>query len=146
MKGAAGAVAGAAAGAVITAITGPAGAAIGALIGGTLGAAAGVALRDEEQEQPRRAEELERETGVIDDDLDAASPSQPTPQQGPFHADAIGVRRPGTEPSEGILQNADGAENEETYPHASARRAGRWRHLGSRRRSELFRALGFRPH
>jgi hypothetical protein len=102
--------AGAAVGALTGVIAGPTGAAIGAVIGGVIGVAAGVAVARGKRDQRIHDAQLDREIGVFGGNLGEASPNQPPPKLGLYHAASVGVTSSGAEPSDGIIQNVDAAE------------------------------------
>lgn len=109
-KGAIGVAAGAAAGAATGAIAGPAGIIVGAIVGGAVGGITGSTLAKDEDEKAAHDAQLDREIGVTDGHLGEARPDQPRPQSGLYHASSIGVSSPGTESSEGIVQNVDASD------------------------------------
>jgi hypothetical protein len=82
---------GAVAGVIAGAIAGPAGAIAGSLIGAAVGAAAGRAIAFEDSRRQRNDERLDREIGVIDGSLGAASPHQPPARVGAYSAASCGA-------------------------------------------------------
>src|SRR4051812_16734484 len=77
---------GAVAGAAIGAIGGPVGAIAGGLVGTAVGAIAGQALDDKEVDESEHDQQLDKDIGVTEGDLGAASPDQPPPVRGVYSA------------------------------------------------------------
>jgi hypothetical protein len=98
-----GAIAGAAAGA----IAGPAGAIAGGLVGAVAGAAAGAAIADDATRRHAHAAELDREVGVTEGNLGAASPDQPPARVGAYSAGSAGAAGSSATPCEGPIQEVD---------------------------------------
>ena len=99
---------GAVAGAAIGAIAGPVGAIAGGLVGTAIGAIAGQALDEKEVEDAEHDQQLDRDIGVTEGDLGAASPDQPPPVRGVYSAGSAGVSiGGGSSPSEGPMQDID---------------------------------------
>lgn len=100
-------VAAAVAGATAGAVAGPPGIVTGAIIGGAIGAVVGHTLDDEERRVSLHDQELDREIGVTEGDLGAASPTQPAARIGAFSSASAGASNATESPSEGPMQNVD---------------------------------------
>src|SRR5512143_1433312 len=106
------ALSGAVAGATIGAIAGPPGVVAGGAMGAVVGALAGATLEREELRRTHRDEELDKEIGVIDGQMGAASPDAPPARIGAYSAGSTGVGRPPVPvPAEGVVQSLDDGED-----------------------------------
>ncbi|HVY44544.1 MAG TPA: hypothetical protein VHB21_01645 [Minicystis sp.] len=102
--------AGAPAGALAGSVAGPAGAAVGAVIGTLVATAAAEVAHGDAAERREEDEQLDRDLGVTEGDLGAASPDAPPPRIGCFSAAASGAATSSRdEPVEGPIPS-DGAE------------------------------------
>ena len=101
------ALSGAIAGAATGAVAGPIGALAGGVIGTAIGALAGVVLEEDAAERSRHDQQLDRDIGVTEGDLGAASPDQPPPRRGTFSAASSGFSSGGGSSSEGPIQEID---------------------------------------
>jgi hypothetical protein len=102
-------VSGAAAGAATGSIAGPPGAIAGAVIGAAVGAVVGRTLDNEQERRHQHDEELDREIGVSDGDLGAASADQPEALVGAYSsASSGGAPISGQPTAEGPMQAPDG--------------------------------------
>ncbi len=101
-------LAGAVAGAAIGAIAGPGGAIAGGLLGTAIGAIAGQTLDQKDTEESEHDQQLDRDIGVTEGDLGAASPDQPPARRGVYSAGSAGVSGAGgSVPSEGPMRDLD---------------------------------------
>ena len=99
---------GAVAGAALGAIAGPVGALAGGLVGTAIGAIAGQTLDAKDAEETLRDQQLDRDIGVTEGDLGAASPDQPPARRGVYSAASAGVSGSGgSTPSEGPIQDLE---------------------------------------
>jgi hypothetical protein len=102
------ALSGAVAGATMGAIAGPPGVVAGGAMGAVVGALAGAALERDDLRRTRHDEDLDKEIGVIDGEMGAASPDAPPARVGAYSAASAGVSRPATPaPAEGGIQTLD---------------------------------------
>ena len=102
------AVGGAVAGAAVGAVAGPAGAVAGGVLGTAIGALAGVVLERQLAERARHDQQLDRDIGVSEGAIGAASPDAPPATRGTFSAASSGFSSGGgTVPSEGPMQDLD---------------------------------------
>lgn len=102
------ALSGAMAGAAIGAIAGPVGAIAGGIVGTAIGAIAGQTLDENNTEISEHDQQLDRDIGVTEGDLGAASPDQPPARRGVYSAASAGVSGSGgSAPSEGPMQDLD---------------------------------------
>ncbi len=100
-------VSGAIAGAALGAIAGPVGAIAGGLVGTAIGAVAGQTLDEERVIDGEHDMQLDRDIGVTEGDLGAASPNQPPPRRGVYSGASAGVSGAASTSSEGPLQDLD---------------------------------------
>lgn len=101
-------VAGAVAGAAVGAIAGPVGAIAGGLVGTAIGALAGQTLDADDADEAEHDQQLDRDIGVTEGDLGAASPAQPPARRGVYSAASAGISGGGgSVPSEGPMQDLD---------------------------------------
>ncbi len=102
------ALSGAVAGATMGAIAGPPGMVAGGAFGAIVGALAGATLEREDVKRTKHDVDLDKEIGVIDGQMGAASPDAPPARIGAYSAGSAGVGRPSTPaPAEGGIQTLD---------------------------------------
>ena len=102
------AASGAVAGAAIGAIAGPIGAVAGGALGTVIGAIAGQVLDENESAEAEHDQQLDRDIGVTEGDLGAASPDAPPAKRGVYSAASAGGTGTGASaPSEGPMQGLD---------------------------------------
>ena len=105
------AASGAVAGAAMGAIAGPIGAVAGGALGGVIGAFAGQVLDENDAADAEHDQQLDRDIGVTEGDLGAASPDAPPALRGAYSAaSAGGTGTGGSKPSEGPMQDLDSDE------------------------------------
>jgi hypothetical protein len=105
--GDAAAVSAALAGAAIGSLAGPPGAIAGGIAGAAIGLVARVAIGWEEQSRRLDDERLDREIGVTEGSIGAASPDQPPARVGAFSGGAMGIAPRTSTPGEGPMQGLD---------------------------------------
>jgi len=102
------ALTGAVAGATMGAIAGPPGMVAGGAMGAIVGALAGATLEREDVKRSRHDVDLDKEIGVIDGQMGAASPDAPPARIGAYSAASAGVGgSPTPAPAEGGIQSLD---------------------------------------
>jgi hypothetical protein len=79
----------------------------GAVIGAAMGAVIGHALDKEDERKESHDAELDREIGVTEGDLGAASPDQPAAVVGAYSGASAGAGEAGSALSEGPMQKPD---------------------------------------
>jgi len=79
---------------------------VGGALGGVASALATAVIENEEHAKSVREEELDKEIGVIDGEMGAASPDAPPAIIGAFSAASAGASRPSRPPSEGTIPRA----------------------------------------
>jgi hypothetical protein len=80
----------------------------GAVLGSAMGAAASIALDAQNVDEAREDEALDRDIGVLDNNIGEASPNQPRSTRGTFSAASMGLANGAdVPPSEGPIPNGD---------------------------------------
>ena len=101
------AVEGAVAGAAAGSLAGAPGAVAGGIVGGIAGALVGAALANEAERDDAHTASLDRDIGVTEGDLGAASPEAPPARIGAYSAGSAGAGSGSQQPSEGPIQDVD---------------------------------------